>query len=145
MDYSPPGSSVRGNSPDKNTAVGCHALHQGIFPTQGSNPGLPHCKCILYHLSHQGSPFKYIIKYDYFWMVNRSCFFSMTQAPECLSTLSDPFFRSTECAEIGQFIYPFFPGRFCSVPKQTTSQLLTLFLGFFFTCQCTCGHCFLAS
>ena len=36
--------------------VGCHALLQGIFPTQGSNPGLPHCGQILYHLSHQGSP-----------------------------------------------------------------------------------------
>ena len=44
-----------------------------------------------------------------------------------------------------QFIYPFFPGRFCSVPKQTATQVQTLFLGFFFTCRCTCGHCFLAS
>ena len=35
---------------------GCHALLQVIFPTQGSNPGLPHCRQILYHLSHQGSP-----------------------------------------------------------------------------------------
>ena len=36
------------DSPGKNSAVGCHALPQGIFPTQGSNPGLPHCKQILY-------------------------------------------------------------------------------------------------
>ena len=43
MDCSPPGSSVHGDSPGKNTGVGCHALLQGIFPTQGSNPGLPHC------------------------------------------------------------------------------------------------------
>ena len=42
--------------PDQNTAVGCHFLLQGIFPTQGSNPGLLHCRQILYHLSHQGSP-----------------------------------------------------------------------------------------
>ena len=55
MDCSPPGSSVCGDSPGKNTGVGCHALLQGIFPTQGSNPGLPHCMWILYHLSHQGS------------------------------------------------------------------------------------------
>ena len=34
MDYSPPGSSVYGDSPGKNTAVGCHTLLQGIFPTQ---------------------------------------------------------------------------------------------------------------
>ena len=55
-DYSPPGSSVHGDSPGKNTGVGCHALFQGIFPTQGSNPGLPHCRWILYHLSHKASP-----------------------------------------------------------------------------------------
>ena len=42
-------------SPGKNTGVGCHALLQGIFPTQGSNPCLPHCRWILYCLSHQGS------------------------------------------------------------------------------------------
>ena len=34
----------------------CHFLLQGIFPTQESNPGLPHCRQTLYHLSHQGSP-----------------------------------------------------------------------------------------
>ena len=55
MDCSPPGSSVHGDSPGKNTGVDCHALLQGIFPTQGLNPGLPHCRRILYHLSHQGS------------------------------------------------------------------------------------------
>ena len=55
-DCSPPGSSVHVDSPGKNTGVGCHALLQGIFPTQGSNPGLPHCRRILYCLSHQGKP-----------------------------------------------------------------------------------------
>ena len=49
MDYSPPGSSVRGDSPGKNIGVVCHDLLQGIFPTQGSNPGLPYCRCVLYH------------------------------------------------------------------------------------------------
>ena len=42
------------DSPRKNTGVGCHVLRQRIFQTQGSNPGLPHCRWILYHLSHQG-------------------------------------------------------------------------------------------
>ena len=56
MDCSPPGSSVHGDSPGKDTGVGCHALLQGIFPTQGSNPRLPLCRQILYPLSHQGSP-----------------------------------------------------------------------------------------
>ena len=55
MDYSPPGSSIHGDSLGKNTGVDCHAFLQGIFPTQGSNPGLPRCRWILYRLSHQGS------------------------------------------------------------------------------------------
>ena len=55
MDCSLPGSSVHVDSPGKNTGVGCHSLLQGLFPTQGSNPGLPLCRWILYHLSHQGS------------------------------------------------------------------------------------------
>ena len=52
----PPGSSVHRDSPGKNNGVGCHAPLQGIFPTQGSNPGLPHCKWIFYQLSYQESP-----------------------------------------------------------------------------------------
>ena len=56
VDCSPPGSSVHGDSPGKNTGMGCCALLQGIFQTQGLNPGLPHCRQILYFLSHQGSP-----------------------------------------------------------------------------------------
>ena len=44
------------DSPGKKTGVGCYALLRGIFPTQGSNPGLLHCRGILYQLSHQRSP-----------------------------------------------------------------------------------------
>ena len=44
------------NSLGQNTGVGSRPLLQGIFPTQGLNPGLPHCRWILYQLSHQGSP-----------------------------------------------------------------------------------------
>ena len=44
------------NYPGQNTGVGSCSLFQGIFPTQGSNPGLPHCRRILYQLSHKGSP-----------------------------------------------------------------------------------------
>ena len=43
------------NSPGKNTGMDCHSLLQGIFPTQGSNPGLLHSRWIFYHLSHQWS------------------------------------------------------------------------------------------
>ena len=44
------------NSPGQNTGVGSLSLLQEIFSTQGWNPGLPHCRQILYQLSHQGSP-----------------------------------------------------------------------------------------
>ena len=43
--------------PGKNTGAGCYFLLQRIFPTQRSNPGLLHCRQILYQLSHQGSPY----------------------------------------------------------------------------------------
>ena len=59
MDYSsshPQFSSGQEDSPGKNTGEGCHALLQGIFLTQGLNPGLLHCTWLLYHLSHQGNP-----------------------------------------------------------------------------------------
>ena len=42
--------------PGKSAGVGCYFLLQEIFPTQGLNPGLPHCRQTLYHLSQQGSP-----------------------------------------------------------------------------------------
>ena len=61
------------NFPGKNTGVGCHFLPQEIFPTQGSNPGLPRCRQTLYHLSHQGSPFYSYVsikwrKVCFFWV-----------------------------------------------------------------------------
>ena len=52
----PMGCSPPWNSPGKNTWVGSHFLLQGIFWTQESNLGLSHCRQILYHLSHLGSP-----------------------------------------------------------------------------------------
>ena len=42
------------NFPGKSTRVGCHFLLQGIYPTQGLNLGLPHCRQTLYLLSYQG-------------------------------------------------------------------------------------------
>ena len=47
-----------GDSPGNNIGVGCPFLLQGIFPTQGSNPGVLHCRWILYRLSHQGNKTK---------------------------------------------------------------------------------------
>ena len=58
MDCSRPRLLCLQNSLGKNTGVSCHSLLQEIFLTQGSNPGLLHCKQILYHPSPQGSPIR---------------------------------------------------------------------------------------
>ena len=51
------------NFPGKSTGVGCHFLPQGFFLTQGSNPDLSHCRHMLYHLNHLGSPL-----WQWFWI-----------------------------------------------------------------------------
>ena len=56
MDCSLPGSSVHGTFPGKNTGESCPSFLQRTFLTLGLNLGLLHCRQILYHLSHQGSP-----------------------------------------------------------------------------------------
>ena len=58
------------NSLGQNTGVGSLALLQGIFPTQGSNPDLLHCRWILYQLSHKGSSFTYFIRY---FLISGTC------------------------------------------------------------------------
>ena len=55
MDCSPPGSSVRVDSPGKNTGAGCHFLLQGIFPTQAANLRLLYWQVDSFPLSHLGS------------------------------------------------------------------------------------------
>ena len=74
-DCSPPGSSVYGGFPGKNTEVDSLSLHQGIFLTQESNQGLLHCRQILYQLSHQGSQlcyslFRHLEKVSNFLVLN---------------------------------------------------------------------------
>ena len=68
MDYSPPGSSTHWIFPGKSTGVGCHCLLQGIFTSQGLNPGLPHCRL----LSHRGSPFhaKWLCNFHFYLRLN---------------------------------------------------------------------------
>ena len=62
--------------PGKSTGVGCHFFLQGVFPTQGLNPGLPHCRQTLYRLSHQGS----LLYIEYY----------LFQKTEWLDGISDP-------------------------------------------------------
>ena len=60
------------DSPGKNTGVDNHSLLPGIFPIQGSNLGFPHCRQILYHLSHQRSPEIMIVSiYKNFFVANK--------------------------------------------------------------------------
>ena len=61
------------NSPGQNTGVGRLSLLQGIFPTQGLNSGTPHCRKILYQLSHKGSP--RTLKLEYKWLIHSQTWF----------------------------------------------------------------------
>ena len=80
IDCSLPGSSVHGDSLGKNTRVDCHFLLQRIFPNQGSNPGLPHCRWFLT-----------IWATRHFEMIKIYCFFSE--------------FHSRILASIGNLVY----------------------------------------
>ena len=67
MDCSPPGFSVHGILQVRILEWVAISFSRGsaIFPTQGSNPDLPHCRQILYHLSHPGSPFSHCASSDF--------------------------------------------------------------------------------
>ena len=65
------------NSLGQNTGVGSLSLLQRIFPTQGLNPGLPHCKWILYQLSHKGSPWMWELDYKESWAPKNWCFWTV--------------------------------------------------------------------
>ena len=79
------------DSPGKNTGVGCRFLLQGIFPTQGLNPGpldykqSPHYRCILYWLSHGGSPMQclkalnFVTEASEWWTWRRALLFSAVE------------------------------------------------------------------
>ena len=88
-----PGSSVHGDSPGKNTGMGCHALLQGIFLTQGLNQGLPHCRWVLSHLSHQESPMVSIglstlLMFSNYHKFIRSSFLSLSLIAPFISSIS---------------------------------------------------------
>ena len=81
------------NSPGQNAGVGNLSLRQGIFPNQGLNPGLLHCRRILYQLSHQGSPtllvtcdttcdllFVYLLKFCLSWPLPKTDTYEATHS-----------------------------------------------------------------
>ena len=86
MDYSP------WNSQGQNTAVGSHSFLQDIFPNQGPNPGLPHCRWILYQLSHKANPFHMYVCIYLFSMgmvfIPVSCTMSQSSIHSSSGTLS---------------------------------------------------------
>ena len=96
IDCSLPGSSVHEDSPGKNTGAGCHTLLQGIFPSQGLNPGLLHCRWILYSVSHQGSPDPHLFmpsqtKSEFaiaLWSCGFACFLPSSLLPSSLGLRS---------------------------------------------------------
>ena len=59
--FGPHGLYSSWNSPGQNTGVGSLSFLQGIFPTQVSNPGLPHCRWIVYQMRHKGSPIAMLV------------------------------------------------------------------------------------
>ena len=61
--------------------MGSHSLFQGIFPTQGSNPGLPSCGQNLYHLSHQGSTYGFILQLNKCFRIH-----GLSEAPGTLAS-----------------------------------------------------------
>ena len=77
------------NSPGQNTGVGSSPLLQGIFPTQGWNPRLLHCRQILYQLSHKESPLTIVTAIvpawasPYSWRHVPGCFTSFTDTEAC--------------------------------------------------------------
>ena len=80
-----------------NTGLDCHSLLQGIFPTQGSNPDLPHCRQILYQLSHEGSPENYAIyclkKFQFIFsnpfFFSFACFIALNRTPSMMLRKKD--------------------------------------------------------
>ena len=77
------------NSPGKNSGVGCHSLLQGIFPTQGQNAGLLHCRQILYRLSHKENPLVFPSSIQL-----KVCCLYLKEQHRCFSAFLLPFFYS---------------------------------------------------
>ena len=97
------------DSSGKNTGVGSHSLLQGIFLTQGSNLGLPHCRQTLYHLSHQGNWQRVIVGVTWAWLqvksVSRVWLFVTPWTVACQAPPSMGFSRQEHCHFLLQGIF----------------------------------------
>ena len=104
------------NSPGQNTGVGSLSLLQGIFPNQGLNPGLLHCRWILYQLSYEGSPHLFY-----------SCW-NLTQHLKCYLFL-EPFLN---CLHSDWSSFSF------ESPLRLFPSLTKLFHHMLYCCVCVC-------
>ena len=132
------------NSPGQNTRVGSLSLLQGIFPTQGSNPGLPHCRRILYQLSHKRRPNLHYLShqmshclYNIFNSLKWSCSFMLFVFPlECKIFISAENFLiflmlNSQCLEQGSAnLFCKGPGSICLKLYRTESLSQVLQLWF---------------
>ena len=115
--------------PGMSTGVGCHFLLQGIFPTQGLNPGLPHCRQTLYPLSQQGSPHNtYSVQFS---SVTQSCLIlcdPMNRSTPGLPVHHQlPEFTQTHVHRVSDAIQPSHPLSSLSPPAPNPSQHQSLF------------------
>ena len=91
IDYSTPGSSVHGISQEKKTGVGCHFFLQGIFPIQGLNWHLLHCRQVLYHWATSEAPHKY----QYIVSIENNCFIVQNSYENIYCSHKHVFIHST--------------------------------------------------
>ena len=109
--FATPWDCVHGDSPGKNTGVGCHALLQGIFPIQVSNLGLLHCRQIVYHLSHHGSP-QDIINPPRVWVIynfNKCNFHDFTKITDKNIHQTRPTFQSLSVSMVAHIMESIHP------------------------------------
>ena len=132
MDCSQPGSSVHGDSPGKSTRVGCHAILQGIFPTQELNPYFwdpLHCRQFLYPLNHLGSPLAHSVQFSL--VQSLSCVWlrnPMNRSTPGLPVHHQlPEFTQTHLHQVGDAIQPSHPLSSPSPPAPNPSQHQSLF------------------
>ena len=118
------------NCPGKDTGVGCHYLLQGIFSTQGSNPGLKHCWQILYCLSHK-EEFPYEVYSVQFSSVAHLCLTLCNPVnrnmPGLLVHHQLPEFTQTHVHRVGDAIQPSHPLSSPAPPALNLSQHQGLF------------------
>ena len=113
----PQGLNSPWNSPGQNTRVGSCSFLQGIFPTQGLNPGLPHCSWILYQLSHQGGP-----SFFFFFFLKPWCpvFFPQCQYPDLHMWGKSPLLLSIFLWVRNAWLWPLFTWAILSVGFATS-------------------------